>query len=45
MTDPSSVAGREQELPPPTGTLFVMATYMIVLALMWVAMFYGLLTR
>ena len=45
MSEQSGAAEREQEVPPPTGTVFVMAAYMVVLALMWAAMFYGLLTR
>jgi hypothetical protein len=45
MSDQSSAPEREDDVPPPTGTLFVMTAYMIVLALMWAGMYYGLLTR
>lgn len=33
------------ELPPPTGTLFVMISYLVVLAVLWGLMFWGLLNR
>ena len=45
MSEPLSSAERDNDVPPPTGTVFVMAAYMIVLALMWAGMYYGLLTR
>jgi hypothetical protein len=45
MNEPSSAGEREDDIPPPRGTVFVMAAYMIVLALMWAGMYYGLLTR
>ncbi len=35
----------EEDLPPPTGTIFVLGTYMLVLAAGWAAMFWILLER
>ena len=35
----------EDDLPPPTGTMFLLAVYMAVLAGMWGAMYLTLLSR
>lgn len=35
----------EEDLPPPTGTIFVLGMYMLALAVGWVAMFWTLLDR
>jgi len=35
----------EEKLPPPTGTTFVLGTYMLVLAAGWAVMFWVLLGR
>jgi cytochrome c oxidase subunit 2 len=35
----------EENLPPPTGTIFVLATYMLVLAVGWAVMFWMLVDR
>ena len=33
----------EHHLPPPTGTMFVMSLYLLLLTAMWVALFMGLI--
>ena len=33
----------KEEIPPPTGTLFVMIVYLAILMAMWWAMYVGLL--
>ncbi len=33
----------EHNLPPPTGTMFVMSVYLLLLAATWVALFIGLI--
>lgn len=33
----------EHNLPPPTGTMFVMSAYLLLLAATWVALFIGLI--
>ena len=35
----------EEGLPPPTGTIFILGTYMLVLAVGWSVMFWMLLDR
>ena len=35
----------EAEIPPPTGTLFVMSLYLLALSATWVALFMGLIAR
>lgn len=35
----------DEELPPPTGTMFLLGVYMAVLAGMWGAMYMILLSR
>jgi hypothetical protein len=35
----------EEKIPPPTGTIFILGTYMLVLAVGWAAMFWVLLDR
>ncbi len=35
----------EEDLPPPTGTTFILGTYMLALAAGWAAMFWMLLGR
>ncbi|MGB3552744.1 MAG: hypothetical protein WA993_18845 [Candidatus Binatus sp.] len=35
----------EEDLPPPTGTIFILGTYMLVLAVGWAVMFWMLLGR
>ena len=35
----------EENLPPPTGTTFILGTYMLVLAVGWAVMFWMLLGR
>ena len=35
----------EEDLPPPTGTIFILGTYMLVLAVGWAVMFWMLLDR
>lgn len=35
----------EEDLPPPTGTIFILGTYMLVLAAGWAVMFWTLLDR
>ncbi|MGB8411344.1 MAG: hypothetical protein WCE23_00815 [Candidatus Binatus sp.] len=35
----------EEDLPPPTGTIFILGTYMLVLAVSWAVMFWMLLDR
>ncbi len=35
----------EENIPPPTGTIFVLGTYMLVLAVGWAVMFWMLLDR
>ena len=36
-------ASQDEEIPPPTGTLFVMIVYLAILMAMWWAMYVGLL--
>ena len=36
-------ASKDEEIPPPTGTLFVMIVYLAILMAMWWAMYVGLL--
>ncbi len=43
--DTSSDEFSEENIPPPTGTIFILGTYMLVLAVGWVAMFWLLLDR
>ncbi len=33
----------ENNLPPPTGTMFVMSAYLLLLTATWVALFIGLI--
>jgi len=33
------------EVPPPTGTIFVLSAYVLILVVMWAAMLYGLISR
>lgn len=33
----------EHNLPPPTGTMFVMSVYLLLLTATWVALFIGLI--
>lgn len=35
----------EENLPPPTGTIFILGTYMLLLAAGWAVMFWMLLGR
>jgi hypothetical protein len=35
----------EENLPPPTGTIFILGMYMLVLAAGWAVMFWMLLDR
>lgn len=42
LNDPGE---HEEELPPPTGTLFVMMLYLMVLAGMWGAIYWLFLER
>jgi hypothetical protein len=35
----------EENIPPPTGTIFILGTYMLVLAAGWTLMFWMLLDR
>ena len=35
----------EEDLPAPTGTIFILGTYMLALAVGWAAMFWMLLER
>jgi hypothetical protein len=35
----------EENLPPPTGTIFILGSYMLVLAVAWAVMFWRLLGR
>ncbi len=35
----------DEEVPPPTGTTFVMVLYMLLLTGMWTLMFLGLIGR
>jgi len=35
----------EENLPPPTGTIFILGMYMLVLAVGWAVMFWTLLGR
>jgi len=35
----------EPDLPPPTGTLFIMLVYLVVLSAMWGASYFLLLAR
>ena len=35
----------EEDLPPPTGTIFILGTYMLMLAVSWAVMFWMLLDR
>ncbi|HEY9156880.1 hypothetical protein [Candidatus Binatus sp.] len=35
----------EEDLPPPTGTIFILGTYMLALAVGWAVMFWMLLDR
>ena len=35
----------EESLPPPTGTIFVLGTYMLALAVGWAVMFWMLVDR
>jgi hypothetical protein len=44
-TDTSSDEFSEENIPPPTGTIFILGTYMLVLAVGWVVMFWMLLGR
>ncbi len=32
-------------VPPPTGTIFVLSAYGLILVVMWVAMLFGLISR
>lgn len=49
MTEPTpdlrALDSAEDELPPPTGTLFVMMLYLMVLAGMWGAIYWMFLER
>jgi hypothetical protein len=35
----------QENVPPPTGTAFVLSLYFLLLIVMWVLMFFGLLGR
>ncbi len=35
----------EESLPPPTGTIFILGTYMLALAVGWAVMFWMLVDR
>jgi hypothetical protein len=45
MDGPPREEFSEDNLPPPAGTMFVMGTYMLVLAAGWAAMFWLLVDR
>lgn len=49
MTDdavmPDADAGTDEEVPAPVGTLFIMMLYIMVLAGMWGAIYWILLSR
>jgi hypothetical protein len=42
---PPEAAGSEDELPPPTGTLFLMMLYVMLLAGMWGAIYFDFIGR
>ena len=35
----------EENIPPPTGTIFILSVYMLVLAVGWAVMFWMLVDR
>jgi hypothetical protein len=35
----------EENLPPPTGTIFILSSYLLALAVGWAVMFWMLLNR
>ena len=43
--DPESRPVSEEEIPPPTGTVFVMGLYILALCGMWGFMYLRLITR
>lgn len=43
--EPSRDEFSEQNIPPPTGTIFILGTYMLALAAGWAVMFWMLLGR
>jgi hypothetical protein len=43
--EPSRNEFSEENLPPPTGTIFILGMYMLVLAAGWAVMFWMLLDR
>ena len=45
VTAPHASEGRDAELPPPTGTLFVMFVYLGLLCAMWGATYWLLVAR
>jgi hypothetical protein len=46
-SDPAShpEVGEEDELPPPTGTLFLMMIYIMVMAGMWLSIYFEFVGR
>jgi hypothetical protein len=42
---PDDAKGGEAELPPPTGTIFILTIYVAVIAGMWGAMYLMMLSR
>jgi hypothetical protein len=45
MAETSREEFSEENLPPPSGTIFVMGAYILVLAAAWAAMFWLLVDR
>jgi hypothetical protein len=43
--DPKSLSESEKDIPPPTGTVFVMTLYILALCGMWGFMYLRLITR
>jgi len=36
---------QEEDIPPPTGTIFILSAYILLLSAMWVGMLFHLITR
>jgi len=49
MSQPSKAKGpanpQEEDIPPPTGTIFILSAYILLLSAMWVGMLFHLITR
>lgn len=42
---PASAEAPNEELPPPTGTLFLLMIYLMIMAGMWLAIYFDFLGR